>query len=321
MKLNILITGGSGFIGGRLREALSARHQVFYTARSPSAESPPGLLQGDLTDEIFARDCSAGMDAIIHCAGMAGTWGDYDSYYRANVVATRFLVAGAKDNGVKRLINISSPSIYFDFKDQLDLREDFLPRQFSNAYAHTKYEAEVIIQSAHAANLQTVSLRPRSVIGRGDRNVLPRLMRLQQTGNLVQVGDGHNVVDITTIGNLIHAVELCLTAEPSALGQVYNISNGQPERFWDFVDQVLAAARLPNKRKHLPLAPVMAVARMNDWVSRLARRRSEPALLPIAVGIIAYSMTMDISKARRLLGYNLPFSTQDGINEFFGFTE
>lgn len=322
--MRILVTGGTGFIGSRLIETLleNPNYQISFTGRKKP--NRPDLLErgakflcGDLADRNFAKSATQNIDAIIHSAGMAGTWGAYEAYYRANVLATQFLLEGARANGVRRVINISSPSIYFDFKDQINLKEGDLPPQFSNAYAKTKYEAEVLVQSSHSQDLQTVSLRPRSVIGRGDQNVLPRLIRLQETGNLVQIGGGKNIVDITTIGNLIHAISLCLHAQPSAMGETYNITNGSPVRFWDFVDEVLTCANLPLKLKHLPRAPVMLAARLNEFISRIIRRKNEPAFLPISIGIISFSMTMDISKARNKLGYVPQYSTRDGIMEFF----
>lgn len=320
--MNILITGGTGFIGSRLLEALIARnnHAISFTGRNePPKISAPGakFLRGDLADEDFARRCTQSIDAVIHCAGMAGTWGPYADYYRANVLATKNLLEAAKANGVKRIINLSSPSIYFDFKDQLGLKEDYLPPKFSNAYAQTKYEGEMLMKAFHSPSLQTVSLRPRSVIGRGDQNVLPRLIRLQQTGSLVQVGSGENVVDVTTIGNLLDAIFLCLEAGPEAMGETYNITNGEPGRFWDFVDEVLRTANLPLRRKKVPYAPVMALARLNEWVNQKIGRKREPALLPISVGIISFSMTLDISKARAKLGYVPRLSNLDGIKDFF----
>lgn len=322
--MKILVTGGTGFIGSRLIEALlaSGKYEVSFTGRREPKrpdllERGARFLRGDLADENFARQVCEGMDVVIHCAGMAGTWGPYEDYHRANVLATQFLLDGARTKGVQRFINLSSPSIYFDFKDQLNLKEGELPPKFSNAYAQTKYEAEVLVQSYHSPAFQTVSLRPRSVIGRGDQNVLPRLVRLQQTGNLVQVGSGRNVVDITTMGNLTEAVLLCLHASEEAMGQVYNITNGSPVSFWNFVEEVLTAAKLPTSRRKLPLTPVMLAARANEAVSRLLRKREEPALLPISVGVISFSMTMDISRARKNLGYSPRFSTQDGIREYF----
>ncbi len=169
------------------------------------------FFKATLLISIFARMRLEGVEAVIHCAGLAGTWGAFDKYYDANVAGTENLLSAARTNRCRRFINISSPSIYFEFRDQLDLKEDYRPKKFSNAYARTKWMAETLVQAANSAELQTVlPLRPRSVIGASDQNVLPRLIRLQETGSLVQIGRGENVVDITTVGNLIQAVELCL---------------------------------------------------------------------------------------------------------------
>lgn len=319
--MNVLITGGTGFIGGRISQALleSGKHNVTITGRKQPRSPLSGATYklGDLADATFTNQVTQNIEAVVHSAGMAGTWGPYHDYFRANVRATENLLKGAKANGVRRVINISSPSIYFDFKDQFNLRETDRPKKFSNAYAQTKYEAELLMHQFHSSDLQTISLRPRSVIGRGDQNVLPRLIRLQQSGNLVQVGHGENTVDITSIGNVIHACSLCLEAPASAMGETYNITNGAPVKFWDFVEEVLKEANLPVQRKKLPYAPVMAAAQLNEFFSKVIKRKSEPALLPISVGIIAFSMTLDLRKAREKLGYTPRFTTRDGILEYF----
>jgi nucleoside-diphosphate-sugar epimerase len=321
--MNVLVTGANGFIGARVAAALLDRgsDQVAFCGRQDLKDHEfikrgAKYLRGDLADAAFAREAVRGIDAIVHCAGLAGTWGPYEDYHRANVLVTRHLLEAAKEAGARRFVNISSPSIYFDFKDQLNLREVDLPPKFSNHYARTKWEAEVLVREAHGPKLATVSLRPRSVIGAGDRNVLPRLLRLQETGSLVEVGSGENIVDITTVGNLLDAIFLCMRAPESALGETYNISNGKPMKFWSFVDLVLKSAGLPTERKRLPLFPVMMAARANELIHRAIRAKKEPALLQISVGIIAYSMTMDISKARTKLGYDPRLSTEEGVAEF-----
>src|SRR3989344_3297373 len=116
--MKILVTGGTGFIGSRLIESLliSGEHEVYFTGRrapnrSDLLEQGAQFICGDLSNENFAKLASKNMDIIIHCAGMAGTWGAYADYYRANVQASKFLLESAKANGVRRLINVSSPSI------------------------------------------------------------------------------------------------------------------------------------------------------------------------------------------------------------------
>jgi 2-alkyl-3-oxoalkanoate reductase len=322
--LRILVTGATGFIGARLVDVLLARggSEVIFSGRREPADKTfqrrgAQFVSGELADATFAERLTKGVDSIVHCAGLAGTWGPYADYYRANVLTTENLLRAAQTNGATRFVNLSSPSIYFDFKDQLDLREDFLPAHFSNAYARSKYEAELLVRRFHDRNgLQTVSLRPRSVIGAGDNNILPRLIRLQRDGLLKRIGRGKNVVDITTIGNLLDALVLCLDAPAAALGETYNISNGAPVPFWDFVAQVLQKFDLPMPRSQVPYALAMTLARLNEWRCRLLGARDEPSLLPVPIGILGLSMTMNIDKARQRLGYAPRFSTQDGIDEF-----
>jgi 2-alkyl-3-oxoalkanoate reductase len=321
--MNTLVTGATGFLGARVVDALlkDFNQRVYFVGRSlPKdkglVERGARFIQGDLLDSDYCYRCVKNIDTIIHCAGLAGTWGDYQNYYRANVVATKNLLESARVSGVGRFINISSPSIYFEFKDQFNLSESYRPNKFSNAYAETKWEAEQLVTQAHGPNFLTVSLRPRSVIGAGDQNVLPRLIRLKETGGLVQIGGGKNIVDITTIGNLVDAICLCMNAEEQSMGDIYNITNGAPINFWEFVELVLRKAGLSTTRKKLPYWPVMAAATLNEFICRLAKKKKEPTLLPISVGVISFSMTLNIEKARTKLGYKPRFSTEDGINEF-----
>lgn len=323
-SLKILVTGATGFIGARVAEALLAggNHTVVFTGRRPPKQTSlvdrgATFVVGDLSDPAAARRAAEGTQAIIHCAGLAGTWGSYQSFYDANVGVTRNLLHAAMASGARRFINLSSPSIYVAFKNQFNLKESDRPKRFSNAYAETKWQAEQLVHAAHGEKLLTVSLRPRSVIGAGDQNVLPRLIRLKETGNLVQVGRGDAQVDVTTVGNLVDAIILCLEAPASAMGETYNVTNGVPIRLWDFVETVLKRAGLSTERRKVPYWPVMTIARMNEFYSRLVGKKEEPALLPIPVAAISFSMTLDISKAKEKLGYKPRLTTADGIEEFF----
>jgi nucleoside-diphosphate-sugar epimerase len=322
--MRILVTGGTGFIGSRLVRSLVERGQdeIFFTGRRDLATHDPRrvgahFLQGDLNDSHFVEDITRAKDIIVHCAGLASAWGSWQSFYRANVMTTQLLLEKARAQGVQRFINLSSPSLYFSYRHQINLNENDIPQKFSNAYARSKYEAEQLVQSYHAEEFLTVSLRPRAVIGAGDENIMPRLLRLREKGTLFQIGDGGNVIDVTTVGNLSDAIFLCLSAPKAAMGGSYNITNGEPILFWDFVDQVLNQAGLALKKRHLPYLPVMTAAVLVELYSRLSGQKEEPALLPISVGITTFSMTLDITRAREKLGYSPKHSTQDGIREFF----
>lgn len=146
--MRILVTGASGFIGGRFaRFALEQGLEVRVNGRR--AEGVEHLVKrgaqfipGDLGDAELARRLCQGVDAVVHCAGAVGNWGRYQDFHQANVVVTENIVEGCLKEHVRRLVHLSSPSIYFDGRPHLDLREDQVPRRFHDHYARTKYLAE-----------------------------------------------------------------------------------------------------------------------------------------------------------------------------------
>lgn len=317
--MRILVTGATGFIGQRLiARLLSYNHQVVGTARSFSGESFTNytFVAADLSDRLQCDKLTENIDVVIHCAGKAGVWGTIEEYTQANVVATHNIVKSAQQNKIKRFVNISSPSIYFSFKDQFNLKETERPDKFSNFYALTKFQAEQVVQSAHSPNFLTVSLRPRGVIGAGDKNWLPRIIEMQKNKRLIQPGNGENLVDFTCVENLIDAIELCLTTDEKNMGEVYNISNGQPEKLWMVIEESLKLVGLSSKHKKVFLPLAMFVAQVSEFFHKLKKTKEEPALLPIKVAVAAYSMTLDISKASERLGYTPRQSTQEGLREF-----
>jgi len=321
--MKILITGASGFIGNSLAQKLAKKPglEITVTGRHAAikekfASLPIRVIQGDLLSLKTAEQATKDIDIVIHCAGLAGTWGKYTDYYHANVLVTENLISTAKFNKVKRFINISSPSMYLDFCHQLNIDEDFLPSRFSNYYARTKYEAEQLVTRAHSSEFQTISLRPRMVIGAGDNNLLPRLIRLQQSGLLKQVGDGKNLVDFTSIGNLLNLIESCFVAPDTAMGRAYNVSNGKPEKLWDIIDKVCSLMGVTTQRQKLPYRPILLIAKMNEKINRALKSSKEPSLLPLSVSILANSMTLNIDAAKNSLGYSPTQTTDESISEF-----
>lgn len=171
-------------------------------------------------------------------------------------------------------MHLSSPSIYFDGRDHLDLNEEYVPRRFSDHYGATKYQAEQLVLSARDLGLEVLALRPRFVVGAGDTSIFPRMIQAHRKGRLRILGNGLNRVDFTSVHNLNDALFSCLLAGEPALGKVYNISNGQPVPFWDAVNYVMRQAR-PAAGRRSP-----AVCR-RLWPGGAQRRRlPDPAGAP-----------------------------------------
>jgi nucleoside-diphosphate-sugar epimerase len=268
---------------------------------------------GNLTDLDFVRHLVSQTDHIIHAAALSSPWGRYEDFESANVQTQKNLLIAARESGISRYIYISSPSIYFDATDRINIREaDPLPEKFINSYAATKWMAEKELMQS---GLPYIILRPRALIGRGDTVIMPRLIHAFREGKLKIIGDGNNLVDLTSVANMAHAIEQSLIAEEAGLNQSYNITNGEPVRLWDSIDEVLSLLGYRFTPKKVPYTVVNLVARWLEWKSKMTNFK-EPVLTTYGVGTLARSFTMDITKARTLLNYVPEVTTHEAMKEF-----
>lgn len=323
--MKILITGGTGFVGERyVRHLAQIRPdlKLHFTGRqiekgnALAALAGAHYFRGDLLDVPYVQHICKDMDAVVHCAAKSGVWGDYDAYYSANVTATENLLRACAGTGVRRFVNLSTPSIYFDFRDRLNVSEDFLPDQFADNYARTKFQAEVRVANAHSDQLRTLSLRPRMILGAGDQSLFPRMIANHQAGQLMRVGEGGNIISTTHIDNLLHALDCGLFGPDTVTGDVYNIADAQPYRMWDMIDQLMQAVQLPPVTRQVPYpAALLAATLMEGWY-RLRNSEDEPRLMRLKVELMTRSFTLNIEKARRKLGYRPTATVDTAITEF-----
>lgn len=320
--MKILVTGASGFIGGRFaRFALEQGLQVRVSARRAEAVEPllargAELVAGDLGDAALVQRLCRGVDAVVHCAGAVGVWGRYAAFHQANVTVTENVVEACLGQQVRRLVHLSSPSIYFDGRDHVGITEEQVPKRFSDHYGATKYLAEQKVFGAAEFGLEVLALRPRFVTGAGDTSIFPRLINMQRKGRLSIIGNGLNKVDFTSVQNLNDALFSALLAGAPALGKAYNISNGAPVPLWDVVNYVLRQLDLPPVTRHLPYGLAYGAATLNETLCTLLPGRPEPTLFRLGVAVMAKNFSLDISRARHYLDYDPQVSLWTALDEF-----
>lgn len=320
--MKILVTGASGFIGGRFaRFALEQGLEVRINGRRPDAvkhlvECGAEFIQGDLSESVLVQRLCQDVDAVVHCAGAVGVWGSYQHFYQANVAVTENVVEGCLRQSVRRLLHLSSPSIYFDGQAHVGIKEEQVPKRFSDHYGATKYLAEQRVFEAQKFGLEVIAYRPRFVTGAGDTSIFPRLINMQRKGRLSIIGSGLNQVDFTSMQNLNDALFSGLIASGPALGKVYNISNGDPVPLWDAVNYVLRQLELPPVTRHLPYGVAYAAAALNETLCKLLPGRPEPGLFRLGVAVMAKDFSLDISRAQHCLGYSPQVSVWAALDEF-----
>ncbi|MEO8765086.1 MAG: NAD-dependent epimerase/dehydratase family protein [Ginsengibacter sp.] len=326
-KPRIIVTGAAGFLGGRTAKFLAqdpgyVEYDIVATSRRTTRAQELegagcGFKAGDLTDLSFCNDLTKQAEIVIHCAALSAPYGDYAEFYKSNYIATGHLLKASVENGVKKFIFISTPSIYFTFSDRFNVKEtDPLPRKMPNNYAKTKLMAERKVVSLNGRGIETIALRPRAIIGAEDSVIFPRLLKAYASGKLRIIGPGQNVADLTCARNVIEAIVCAIHAPNESMGAAYNISNGAPVQLWDEINYLLNGLGYPPVKKRIPYGVIRAISLLTELLYKIKRSRSEPVLTSYGIGMLSKSLTMDISLARIKLGYAPVQTTREGIDEF-----
>lgn len=320
-KETVLVTGATGFLGQYLVRRLVGRYRVLALGRD--REKGKRLEQlgatfcpGDFTEGESCAGYFNGVKYVIHAGALSTVWGRWEDFYRTNVLATARIAGWCREKGVRRLVYISSPSIYTEMKDQYGIREEDAPAQNDlNGYIRSKLMGEREIQKWESKGLETVILRPRGLIGIGDNSLVPRLLRANAGIGLPLFRGGRNLVDLTSVENVAQACELAMTAE-GASGQIFNITNGEPAELGELLEQFLSAAGETPHYRRLPFGPVYRLAAGLEGIYRLLRLSGEPPLTRYTVCTLGFAQTMDISRARKILKYQPEKALRESIQEY-----
>lgn len=321
--MKILVTGGAGFLGLALCRALQAQG---YTVRSMQRRDSAELrslgveqVLGDLANADSVRAAVSGVDAIVHNAAMAGAWGPYEDYYRANVIGTRNVLQEARAAGIRKVVYTSTPSVTHRATHPVaGLSAAQVPygEGLRAPYAATKKLAEIEALAANDDAMAVTALRPRLIWGAGDNHLLPRLVERSRAGKLRMIGSGDNLIDSTYVTNAADAHVLALQAlEPGSrnAGKAYFISNGEPRSMKDTVNALLDAAGEPPVSRHIPAGVAMAAAQVLQAAYRVLPLRGEPVLTPFVVEQMLTTHWYDMTPAREDFGYVPALSFDQGI--------
>jgi nucleoside-diphosphate-sugar epimerase len=236
-----LVTGGAGFIGSHLVEALLARGASVRVADNFSSgrrENVPAgrvdLVEGDLSDPAIATRAVAGCEFVLHQAAIPSvprSIADPVTSHQANVDATLQVLTAARDAGVKRVVFAGSSSVYGDAA-VLPKREDMRPAPLS-PYALQKLVGEQYAQMfTRLYGLETVTTRyfnvfgPRQQPGSPYSGVISLFIEALSDKRAPLIhGDGRQTRDFTYVGDVVAGVLKCCEA-PNVSGEVINVAAG-----------------------------------------------------------------------------------------------
>ena len=315
--MRVLVTGATGFIGGALALRLLARGEtVVALARRPRraaalAQAGALVLPGDLLDEPSLRAALTGCEAVIHCAGRPGpaTW---RLFRRLHVRATETLVKAAAAAGARRFVNVASQTVLFDGQDLLDVGDDApYPARYIDPYSQTKAEGERAAMAANGLCGMTVtSVRPGVVWGRGDRTILPIMVRLARGTGIPASGPGDNIEATSHIDNTVDGLLGALDS-PRAPGRTYLILDAFTVTWREFFTRTVEAAGVRARFMNVPAALAGPATLLLD---RAAGALGLPVpLAHFGLRAAVTSRRFAPSRARDDFGYQPRVGWEDGL--------
>jgi nucleoside-diphosphate-sugar epimerase len=318
------VTGGSGFIGGRLiRRLQDEGWNVRALARSDrSAEAVRALgaepVKGDISDPASIRAGAEGCSHAFHAAAHLGDWGPRAEFVRDNVQGTGNVLAGTRSAGVRRFVHVGTEAALLAGQPLVNVDESAPLRPDSpSLYPSTKAMAEQAVRQANRDGaFETVVVRPRFVWGPGDTTVLPSIVAAVRAGRFRWVGGGRHRTSTTHVDNAVEG--LWLGATRGRPGAAYFVTDGEPVVFRDFVTRLLATQGIEAPSGELPLPVARAVAAAGETAWRALALKGAPPLTRMALWVSSLECTIDISRARAELGYAPVRTIDDGLAEVSG---
>lgn len=297
MKTKILITGASGFVGSSFCLQHARREDVEIRGLGRREMDLPGYIRADLTQPL-RLDWRP--EVVIHAAARSSPWGSLKEFRRQNVLATKHVLEFCEARQVRKLVYISSSSVFYREGDQLGMTEDTpIGPQFVNAYAQTKHEGEEVVRGFSG---EWCVLRPRAVFGPRDTVLFPRLLRAARQGRMVSI----TRPGLPAVGDLIYIDTLCdymlrAAVDPAVTGE-FNLTNHEPVEIQAFLGDIFARLRLPPVKRAIPKAKARRVAWLMEKVFGLLMPWQEPPITRFGVEVLSSSKTFDAAKNLRVLG-------------------
>lgn len=281
--MRILVSGASGSLGSQIISRLSNKHQLGAITRKSelpgSKEIGCAVHNLDLINDNISGVLS-NYDAFIHCAAFASGHGK-KSEFEGNVTMVKNMLPHLEESGIFTLF-ISSASVFDDMPRDVPQTEP--SKRPSSGYSRSKYDVEQLILSSKYENW--VGLRPRAVIGKGDKTLIPRIENLIRRKYVIIPGGGKSLLDYTTMKDFLNAVEAAISL--GAKGKFYNISNGSPLMFREMLIKYSKLVHGITKSRNIPLLPLRLISSIypNDRVNHYSIDQiTKPMILDISESI------------------------------------
>lgn len=306
--MKILVTGGTGLLGGRLIPKLvEDGHQIFALTRSISSHAKlqaMGATPVDADLDSRTPPTLPVLDAVVHAAAMFRFSGPRAPFFRTNTDGTATLLKAVKSAGAKVFVYISAAGIIMDDRGtpirNADENAPIFPNHFS-AYIASKARAETLVLAANQPDFRTIAIRPPAIWGPDDpfSRALPDAIK---SGQFAFIGRGDYAFATCHVDNVVEAIHCAL--ERGEGGRAYFIKDQEEQTFREFVASLASLQGLSiDQLRSMPYWLVSAFGRLLDTIWAIARKDGDPPISRSMIRMIGRAFTVSDAAARRELGY------------------
>lgn len=317
-RLNV-VTGATGLVGSHVVERIRARGEKVRAVVRPTSDVSflrqwgVELVNANLSEPANIRRAVDGADVVYHCAARVSDWGDWDLFRRDTIEATRNVLEACKSASVRRILHVSSVSVYGNPRPRAEgfTEDEPLGQNLrrNDHYARSKIEAEEIARSFGDA---VTIIRPSWTYGPRDRNTIPRVVDAIRTGRARIVGRGDNLLNIVYAADVAEGAILAAN-HPEAGGQAFNLSSEGEVTQRQLVDALTTALDVPPVTWRIPLSLAIAAATVSEFFARLMQSPKPPTLTRRAIYLIGRATSYSSARARTQLNWRPHFPVEEGM--------
>jgi dihydroflavonol-4-reductase len=307
--MNILITGGSGFIGRYLIDELLIRNYnvKIITRQNKLNFKNIEITKGDITNIDNCLSALKNIDAVFHNAAYATDYGDKREIFNTNIIGTKNIFKACLKKGINRIIYTSTAGVYGfpNIMEKIDETSDIKPY---NIYHKSKFEGEKILNKNK--DIQVSIIRPPLVLGFGGTGSEIIINKIREK-KMIFIGDGDQYISIAHPSDVAQCLRLAF--EKDKIGDVFNVVSFYckiKDLFKELSNEL--NVNLPNKK--IPYLIAYVAAFLNEKINL-----NEPSITRFRVKSLGTTRFIDFNKAKKLIGYkpkyDLKMTVKDMVNK------
>jgi nucleoside-diphosphate-sugar epimerase len=322
----VLVTGASGFLGGRLVEMLAERGEpVRILARATSdlrhlshlqRQIVPGdlgiqIVRGDLGDSAALDEAMRGVRVVYHCAACSTDWAAPSTYRRANVAGTQNLLDAAVRAGtVERFLHVSTTDVYGYPRVPCD--EDAALRDVGLPYNRTKIQGEEAVWRAHRERgLPITVVRPATIYGPRGKDFVVEIASVLRQRMMLLIDGGRARGGFAYVDNVAQAM-MDAAVSSATVGRAYNISDGTGMTWREYTNALADALGYKRPWLRLSFGTAVTLGRAMEAIHAL-RLPGRPLLTRHAVHLLGRDQEFPTMRAREEFGFAPQVSFAEGI--------